>query len=80
MRVPSVPDVLRVRPTGRDDTALIQAALAHWRALPQRTYAGLWFDPRTGETRPLDAPPSWGKGTRINKPTGDDWLLLLTKK
>src|SRR5689334_18151840 len=27
VRVPSVPDVLRVRPTGGDDTALIQAAL-----------------------------------------------------
>src|SRR5215203_4920549 len=29
------------------------------RALPQRTYAGLWFDPRTGDTRPLEAPRSW---------------------
>jgi hypothetical protein len=50
------------------------------RALPRRTYSGLWFDPRTGETRPLDAPPSWGKGTIINKPSGQDWLLLLTAK
>jgi hypothetical protein len=50
------------------------------RALPRTVYTGLWFDPRTGETRPLDAPPSWGKGTTINKPTGEDWLLLLTKK
>lgn len=48
------------------------------RALPQRTYAGLWFDPRTGETRPLEAPPSWAEGTTINKPSGEDWLLLLT--
>src|SRR5215207_4909639 len=50
------------------------------RALPRTAYAGLWFDPRTGETRPLDAPPSWAEGTTIRKPTGEDWLLLLTTK
>ncbi|HEX8148450.1 MAG TPA: DUF6298 domain-containing protein [Pyrinomonadaceae bacterium] len=50
------------------------------RALPRAAYAGLWFDPRTGDTRPLEAPPSWGKGTAIRKPTGEDWLLLLTRK
>ncbi|HWS89641.1 MAG TPA: DUF6298 domain-containing protein [Pyrinomonadaceae bacterium] len=50
------------------------------RALPRRVYAGLWFDPRTGETRPLIVPPSWDKGATINKPTGEDWLLLLTAK
>lgn len=46
-------------------------------ALPRRSYAGLWFDPRTGETRPLDAPRAWGKGTTLTKPTGEGWLLLL---
>ncbi len=46
------------------------------RALP-RTYAGLWFDPRTGDTRPLAAPRAWGKGTTIDKPSNEDWLLLL---
>ena len=50
------------------------------RALPRRAYTGLWFDPRTGDTRPLDAPRSWGKGTTIVKPTSEDWLLLLTTK
>ena len=50
------------------------------RALPRAAYAGLWFDPRTGDTRPLEAPPSWGEGMVINKPTGEDWLLLLTAK
>lgn len=50
------------------------------RALPQRAYTALWFDPRTGDTRPLEAPPSWGKGTTINKPSNEDWLLLLTAR
>ena len=34
LRVPSVPDVLRVRPTGGDDTALIQAALDRVASMP----------------------------------------------
>lgn len=49
-------------------------------ALPRRAYAGLWFDPRTGETRTLDAPRAWGKGTTMTKPTGEAWLLLLTSQ
>jgi hypothetical protein len=50
------------------------------RVLPRGGYTGLWFDPRTGETRPLDPQGLWGKETAINKPTGEDWLLLLTRK
>lgn len=50
------------------------------RALPRRAYTGIWFDPRTGATRPLDPPPSWEKGSMITKPSGEDWLLLLTTK
>lgn len=50
------------------------------RNLPRGAYTGLWFDPRTGETRTLEAPRSWGKGTTISKPNGEDWLLLLTTK
>ncbi|MFL6256280.1 MAG: DUF6298 domain-containing protein [Pyrinomonadaceae bacterium] len=50
------------------------------RSLPRGAYTGLWFDPRTGDTRPLDAPQSWSKGTTISKPSGEDWLLLLTTK
>ena len=46
--------------------------------LPLKAYDGLWFDPRTGATRPLDAPPSaWAKGATVTKPTAEDWLLLL---
>lgn len=47
------------------------------RGLQRDAYDGLWFDPRTGRTRPLDAPRSWEKGTVIDKPSGEDWLLLL---
>jgi hypothetical protein len=36
-------------------------------------YQGLWFDPRTGDTHPAEAP-----GAEIPKPAGDAWLLLLT--
>jgi hypothetical protein len=49
-------------------------------ALPRKSYAGLWFDPRTGETRPLDAPRAWVKGTTLARPTGEAWLLLLTSQ
>lgn len=50
------------------------------RGLTRGAYAGLWFDPRTGQTHPLEAPPSWDKGTTINKPSSADWLLLLTTR
>ncbi|MET0646633.1 MAG: DUF6298 domain-containing protein [Pyrinomonadaceae bacterium] len=59
---------------------LAGASVTLARALPRAAYAGLWFDPRTGDTRPLDAPRSWDEGTVINKPSGEDWLLLLTTK
>ncbi|HEX8503672.1 MAG TPA: DUF6298 domain-containing protein [Pyrinomonadaceae bacterium] len=45
--------------------------------LPRQSYAGLWLDPRTGDTRPLDPPRAWAKGTTVSKPTGEGWLLLL---
>ncbi|HEV2860830.1 MAG TPA: DUF6298 domain-containing protein [Pyrinomonadaceae bacterium] len=45
--------------------------------LPRKTYVGLWFDPRTGETRPLTPQASWGAGAAVPKPSGEDWLLLL---
>jgi hypothetical protein len=49
------------------------------RSLPRAAYTGLWFDPRTGERRPLGVPPqSLRGGATITKPTGEDWLLLLT--
>ena len=46
-------------------------------ALPRNTYTGLWFDPRTGATRPLEAPFSGQAGAVIRKPTADPWLVLL---
>ena len=49
------------------------------RTLPRGGYAGLWFDPRTGDTRPLDAPRSLDKSTKFLKPSGEGWLLLLTR-
>ena len=42
--------------------------------LPRNGYTGLWFDPRTGNTKPFEAPVS---GTVIRKPTADPWLALL---
>jgi hypothetical protein len=47
------------------------------KALPQNSYTGLWFDPRTGNTRPLEAPVSGGAGAVIRKPTAEPWLVLL---
>ena len=41
--------------------------------LAGRGYTGLWFDPRTGSTQPLEG----AVGTAIRKPTADAWLLWL---
>ncbi len=49
-------------------------------ALPQGAYRGLWFDPRTGSTRPLDAPVAAAAGLTIQKPTTEAWLLLLERR
>ena len=46
-------------------------------ARPRNTYTGLWFDPRTGATRPLEAPVSGEAGAVIRKPTEEAWLVLL---
>ncbi|HLM55211.1 MAG TPA: DUF6298 domain-containing protein [Pyrinomonadaceae bacterium] len=46
-------------------------------ALPRKAYDGLWFDPRTGRTSPLAVPSAWGAGATLQKPSGEDWLLLL---
>ena len=43
--------------------------------LAGRRYTGLWFDPRTGNTRPLEG----GVGTAIRKPTAEAWLLWLAE-
>jgi hypothetical protein len=68
----------------RGDTVLLYSlagsSIRLARALPRTGYDGLWFDPRTGDTRPLEAPRSWGKGVAIVKPSGEDWLLLLTTR
>jgi hypothetical protein len=46
-------------------------------ALSPSSYTGLWFDPRTGATRPLEAPVSGQAGAVIQKPTAEPWLVLL---
>jgi hypothetical protein len=53
------------------------SAIALLRALPRKVYTGLWFDPRTGNTRLLEAPVSATAGAAIQKPTAEPWLLLL---
>ena len=40
-------------------------------------YKGVWFSPRDGESRPAELTQSWGPGESIDKPNGNDWLLLL---
>ena len=47
------------------------------RTLSRNSYTGLWFDPRTGHTRPLEAPVSGEAGAVIRKPTAEPWLVLL---
>ena len=47
------------------------------RTISRNGYTGLWFDPRTGATRPLEAPVSGEAGTVIGKPTAEPWLVLL---
>jgi hypothetical protein len=47
------------------------------RTLSQSSYTGLWFDPRTGNTMPLEAPVSGQAGAVIRKPTPEPWLVLL---
>jgi hypothetical protein len=47
------------------------------RELSQNPYTGLWFDPRTGDTRPLQMPVAATAGATIEKPTAEPWLLLL---
>jgi hypothetical protein len=45
--------------------------------LREAHYTGLWFDPRTGNTRPLDGPVAGQAGTIVEKPSPEPWLLLL---
>jgi hypothetical protein len=47
------------------------------RALGEGGYTGLWFDPRTGGTRPLEGRFSGAAGDALQKPTEEPWLLLL---
>jgi hypothetical protein len=58
--------------------SLAGASITLLRALSQNSYTGLWFDPRTGNTRPLEAPVSGRAGTVIRKPTAEPWLVLLS--
>jgi hypothetical protein len=57
--------------------SLAGASIRLLRTLSRNSYTGLWFDPRTGATRPLAAPVSGQAGAVIRKPTPEPWLLLL---
>jgi hypothetical protein len=57
--------------------SLAGASITLLRALSRNNYTGLWFDPRTGATRPLEAPVSGEAGAVIRKPTAEPWLVLL---
>jgi hypothetical protein len=57
--------------------SLASASITLLRTLSRNTYTGLWFDPRTGNTRPLEAPVSGEAGAVIRKPTAEPWLVLL---
>ncbi len=63
----------------RLDTVLLYSlggpAIQLQRELPQGSYAGAWFDPRSGKTQPLEGKPA----SAIRKPTSEPWLLLLRK-
>ena len=57
--------------------SLAGASITLLRTLSRNSYTGLWFDPRTGATRPLEAPVSGEAGAVIRKPTAEPWLVLL---
>jgi hypothetical protein len=57
--------------------SLAGASIRLLRTLSRNSYTGLWFDPRTGATRPLEAPVSGEAGTVIRKPSAEPWLVLL---
>ena len=40
-------------------------------------YRGMWFDPRSGQVAPAQLPAQLAQGTRLPKPDGGAWLLLL---
>jgi hypothetical protein len=57
--------------------SLAGASITLLRTLAQNRYTGLWFDPRTGATRPVEGTVSGRAGTVIRKPTAEAWLVLL---
>jgi hypothetical protein len=57
--------------------SLAGEAIAFTRALAQAPYDALWFDPRSGQTLDASLPGQPGQGTRLAKPDGREWLLLL---
>ena len=60
--------------------SLAGASITLLRALSRNSYTGLWFDPRTGATRPLEAPVSGAAGTVIRKPTAEPWLCCCQRR
>jgi hypothetical protein len=62
------------------DTVLIDARIGVSfklaKALPHPQYSGLWFDPATAATKDAGIITA-ASGTVIDKPDGNEWLLLL---
>jgi Family of unknown function (DUF6298) len=62
--------------------SLSGTAITWSKDLAKRGYSGVWFDPLTERTLPLEGIKMIRKGTVIQKPSKTNWLLLLqaTKK
>ena len=48
--------------------------------LKPEDYSGLWFDPRTGNVKDIESSPGVVINGKIEKPSNDEWLLLLKGK
>lgn len=45
--------------------------------LLDRTYKATWLNPQTGETQPITDPVKSAPQTSLQKPTGQDWFLVM---
>jgi len=46
--------------------------------LPASRYTGVWFNLREGRSQAAELRQAWNPGDSLMKPTGEEWLLLLT--
>jgi len=67
--------------TPRQETVVVYslsgAGFTLSQSLRQKPVSGLWFNPKTGRSVPLDLPKRWRKGVSLSKPTAENWVLLL---